>query len=206
MVSWSVWLAFLVASLVIAVTPGPGAVLSIATGMRHGYPTAVRAIAGLESALLVQLGVVALGLGAVLAASNTAFMLLKVCGALYLIWLGVRKWYAPVEEIDESAVLQRRSGSFYLQGLFVNLTNPKAIIFIVALVPQFVAPVLPQLPQFLVIGTTMVVTDVLVMSGYALLAGRCRGWFHNPRMIRAQNRVFGGLFVSAGVLLATTSR
>ena len=204
--SWSVWLAFLVASLVIAVTPGPGAVLSIATGMRYGYPTALRTITGLESALLVQLGVVALGLGAVLAASSTAFLLLKVSGALYLIWLGVRKWRAPVEEIDERAVLQRRSSGFYLQGLFVNLTNPKAIIFIVALVPQFVDPALPQWPQFLVIGATMVATDVLVMSGYALLAGRCRSWFHNPRMMRAQNRIFGGLFVSAGALLATTSR
>jgi homoserine/homoserine lactone efflux protein len=204
--SWSVWLAFLLASLVIAVTPGPGAVLSIATGMRHGYPTALRAIAGLESALLIQLGVVALGLGAVLAASSTAFLLLKVSGALYLIWLGVRKWRAPVEEVDERAVLQPRTGGFYLQGLLVNLTNPKAIIFIVALVPQFVDPAQPQALQFLVIGATMVVADVLVMSGYALLAGRCRSWFHSPRMIRAQNRIFGGLFVSAGALLATTSR
>jgi homoserine/homoserine lactone efflux protein len=204
--SWNVWLAFLAASVVIAVTPGPGAVLSISTGLRHGYPAAIRAISGLETALLIQLGVVALGLGAVLAASSTAFLVLKFAGAAYLIWLGIQKWRAPVVEIDEREVAALRSRGLYVQGLLVNLTNPKALVFIVALVPQFISPSLPQAPQFLIIGATMVVTDVIVMSCYALLAGRCRAWFHSPRMIRAQNRVFGGLFVSAGALLASASR
>lgn len=205
--SWNVWLAFLAASIVIAVTPGPGAVLSIATGLRHGYRIALQAILGLESALLIQLAIVALGLGAVLATSSTAFLVLKIVGAGYLIWLGVLKWRAPTEEIDEREVLHGGAGrGFYLQGLFVNLTNPKAILFIVALVPQFVRPDQPQLTQFLIIGATMVVTDIIVMSIYALAAGRFRAWFHSPRMIRAQNRVFGGLFVSAGALLAGTSR
>lgn len=204
--SWNVWLAFLAASVVIAVTPGPGAVLSISTGLRHGYPSAIRAIGGLETALLIQLAVVALGLGAVLAASSTAFLVLKFAGAAYLIWLGIQKSRAPVVEIDEREVAALRSRGLYVQGLMVNLTNPKALVFIVALVPQFISPNLPQAPQFLIIGATMVVTDVIVMSCYALLAGRCRAWFHSPRMIRAQNRVFGGLFVSAGALLASASR
>ncbi|MFN3987527.1 MAG: homoserine/homoserine lactone efflux protein [Rhodocyclaceae bacterium] len=204
--SFNVWLAFLVASVVIAVTPGPGAVLSIATGLRHGYVGAVRAIFGLQSALLIQLLVVALGLGAVLAASSTAFLFLKVAGAAYLIYLGVRKWRAPAEDLDEQSVPERRGRGFFLQGLLVNLTNPKALIFIVALVPQFVTPDLPQAPQFAIIATTMVMTDFVVMSCYALLAGRCRAWLHSPRMLKAQNRVFGGLFVGAGALLAMSSK
>ncbi len=204
--SWNVWLAFLAASVVIAVTPGPGAVLSISTGLRHGYAPALRAIVGLDAALLVQLGVVALGLGAVLAASSTAFLVLKVAGAAYLVWLGVQKWRAPVVAIDEHALPSALGRGLFMQGLLVNLTNPKALVFIVALVPQFIDPVLPKAPQFLIIGLTMVVTDMIVMSIYALLAGRCRQWLHSPRMIRAQNRVFGGMFVSAGVLLASSSR
>lgn len=204
--SFNVWLAFLVASVVIAVTPGPGAVLSIATGLRHGYVGAVRAIFGLQSALLIQLLIVALGLGAVLAASSTAFLFLKVAGAAYLIYLGVRKWRAPAEDLDEQSVPERRGRGFFLQGLLVNLTNPKALIFIVALVPQFVTPDLPQAPQFAIIATTMVMTDFVVMSCYALLAGRCRAWLHSPRMLKAQNRVFGGLFVGAGALLAMSSK
>ena len=202
----NIWLAFLVAAVVIAVSPGPGAVLSIATGLRYGYATALRAIIGLEAALLVQLLIVALGLGALLTASSAAFVTLKIIGAGYLVYLGVSKWRAPVEDVDEAGALPRGRGGFFLQGLLVNLTNPKALIFMVALVPQFVTPSLPQLPQFVIIAVTMVIVDMLVMSGYALLAGRCRAWLHNPGMIRIQNRIFGGMFVSAGALLAASSR
>ncbi|HRQ56215.1 MAG TPA: homoserine/homoserine lactone efflux protein [Azoarcus taiwanensis] len=204
--TWNMWLAFLAASVVISVTPGPGAVLSIATGMRHGYSNALRAISGLQTALLIHLSIVALGLGAVLAASDMAFLALKIAGALYLVWLGIQKWRAPVEEIDENALPSRKGRGFYLQGVLVNLTNPKGLVFIVAFVPQFVMPSQPQLPQFLIIGLTMVGVDLIVMSGYALLAGRCSAWFHSPNMIGMQNRVFGGLFVSAGALLAASSR
>lgn len=203
--SWNMWLAFLAAAVVIAVSPGPGAVLSMATGLRHGYAVALRAILGLQTALLIQLAIVVLGLGAVLAASATAFLIVKIAGAGYLIWLGVRKWRAPVELLDDGAAARDTRG-VYLQGVLVNLTNPKAIVFMVALVPQFIDPQLPQWPQFFIIATTMVGTDMLVMSCYALLAGRCRRWLRSPRMMKAQNRVFGGMFVAAGSLLAASSR
>lgn len=203
--SWNMWLAFLAAAVVIAVSPGPGAVLSMATGLRHGYAVALRAILGLQTALLIQLAIVVLGLGAVLAASATAFLIVKIAGAGYLIWLGVRKWRAPVELLDDGTAARDTRG-VYLQGVLVNLTNPKAIVFMVALVPQFVDPQLPQWPQFFIIATTMVGTDMVVMSCYALLAGRCRRWLRSPRMMKAQNRVFGGMFVAAGSLLAASSR
>jgi len=203
---WSVWWAFLAASVVIAVTPGPGAMLSVATGLRHGYPRALRAIAGLETALLIQLTVVALGLGAVLAASATAFLTIKIAGAAYLIWLGIRKWRAAVADTGAGDAAPGPAAGFYMQGVLVNLTNPKAIVFMVALVPQFVDPRAPQWPQFLAIALTMVATDTVVMSIYALLAGRCRRWLREPRALRLQNRVFGGMFVTAGAMLAASSR
>jgi len=203
--SWNMWLAFLAAAVVIAVSPGPGAVLSMATGLRHGYAVALRAILGLQTALLIQLAIVVLGLGAVLAASATAFLIVKIAGAGYLIWLGVRKWRAPVELLDDGAAARDARG-VYLQGVLVNLTNPKAIVFMVALVPQFIDPQLPQWPQFFIIAATMVGTDMVVMSCYALLAGRCRRWLRSPRMMKVQNRVFGGMFVAAGSLLAASSR
>lgn len=203
--SWNMWLAFLAAAVVIAVSPGPGAVLSMATGLRHGYAVALRAILGLQTALLIQLAIVVLGLGAVLAASATAFLVVKIAGAGYLIWLGVRKWRAPVELLEDGAEARDARG-VYLQGVIVNLTNPKAIVFMVALVPQFIDPQLPQWPQFFIIAATMVGTDMVVMSCYALLAGRCRRWLRSPRMMKAQNRVFGGMFVAAGSLLAASSR
>lgn len=204
--SWSLWLAFLAAALVIAVSPGPGAVLSMLTGLRYGFGAALRSIAGLELALLLQLGVVALGLGAVLATSELAFTAVKFAGAAYLVWIGVHKWRAAPEPLGEGEVRAHSRRQLYAQGLLVNLTNPKAIVFIAALVPQFVVPEQPQWPQFAVIGATMVGVDVVVMSCYALLATRFRPLLRNPRLLRLQNRVFGGLFVGAGAILAASSR
>lgn len=204
--SWSLWLAFLAAALVIAVSPGPGAVLSMFTGLRYGFGAALRSIAGLELALLLQLGVVALGLGAVLATSELAFTAVKFAGAAYLVWIGVHKWRAAPEPLGEGEVRAHSRRQLYAQGLLVNLTNPKAIVFIAALVPQFVVPEQPQWPQFAVIGATMVGVDVVVMSCYALLATRFRPLLRNPRLLRLQNRVFGGLFVGAGAILAASSR
>ena len=206
--SWTMWLAFLAAAMVIAVSPGPGAVLSMSTGLRYGYGAALRSIAGLEIALLLQLGVVALGLGALLATSETAFAAVKFAGAAYLVWLGVNKWRAPPEPIGEGddAIRPHSRRQLYTQGILVNLTNPKAIVFIAALVPQFIVPDRPQLPQFAIIGVTMVAVDTMVMSCYALLATRFRPLLRNPRLLRVQNRVFGGLFVGAGAMLAVSSR
>ena len=206
--SWTMWLAFLAAALVIAVSPGPGAVLSMSTGLRYGYAAALRAIAGLQIALLLQLCVVALGLGAVLATSEAAFAVVKFAGAAYLIWLGVQKWRSPPEPIGGDGEGQRVQSrrQLYAQGILVNLTNPKAIVFIAALVPQFIVPDQPQWPQFAIIGATMVAVDTMVMSCYALLATRFRPLLRNPRLLRLQNRIFGGLFVGAGAMLAASSR
>ena len=201
----AVWLTFLLAALLIAVTPGPGAVISMSTGIRHGYWSALSVIAGLQAAILIHLSIVGLGLGAVLAASELAFSLVKFVGAAYLAWLGVQKWRSPAIPVAVGLPAVRRHGLF-LQGVLVNLTNPKAVIFIGALVPQFVEPALPPLPQYGLIATTLCLTDVLIMSVYALAAVRLGRWLHQPQAIRVQNRLFGGLFVSAGALLAGASR
>ncbi len=199
------WLGFLVAAILIAVTPGPGAVISMSTGMRHGYWAALMAILGLQTAILIQLAIVGMGLGALLATSETAFLAVKFAGAAYLVWLGVQKWRTPAVPLDVDAPQVRRKGLF-IQGVLVNLTNPKAIIFIGALVPQFVNPGAEQLPQYLLIAITLCGTDVAVMSCYALAASRLGRWLRDPAAMRRQNRLFGSVFVSAGALLALSSR
>jgi len=201
--SLSLWLGFLVAAILIAVSPGPGAAASMSAGLRYGYWATLRLIAGLQSALLIQIAIVAAGLGALLETSALAVDIVKLCGAAYLIWLGVQKWRARPAAIDEAAPRLTQRGLF-IEGLLVNLTNPKAIVFIAALTPQFVDPARPQALQFLIIGLTMCSVDTLVMSCYALLATRLARWLHAPRAWRAQNRLFGGIFVGAGVLLASS--
>lgn len=204
--SLHLWLGFLAATLVVALSPGPGAVLSMSVGLRHGYRHALAAILGLQTALLLQLSLVALGLGALLAASENAFLAVKLAGAAYLVWLGVQKWRSPVGEEGASPMDEALKSGFYRQGILVNLGNPKAIVFIAALVPQFIDPAAPKAIQFLVIGITMFSIDVAVMSGYALLAGRFRNSVRDRRAVVLQNRMFGAIFVGAGCLLAGASR
>ena len=201
----SLWLGFLLAAILIAVSPGPGAAVAMSCGMRYGYAAALRSIFGLESALLIQLAIVAVGLGALLTASALAFDIVKFCGAAYLVWLGIQKWRSSPQEIQEDKP-PMSSNALFIEGLLVNLANPKAIVFIAALTPQFIDPTRPQWPQFLIIGATMCTIDILVMSGYALLATRLRHWLHDPYALKAQNRFFGGVFVGAGLLLASTGR
>ena len=201
----SLWLGFLLAAILIAVSPGPGAAVAMSCGMRYGYAAALRSIFGLESALLIQLAIVAVGLGALLTASALAFDIVKFCGAAYLVWLGIQKWRTAPQELQD-AKPPMSSNALFVEGLLVNLANPKAIVFIAALTPQFIDPNRPQLPQFLIIALTMCITDTLVMSGYALLASRLGAWLHGARARRAQDRFFGGLFIGAGALLATSSR
>ena len=203
--AFTVWVGFLVAAILIAVSPGPGAAASMSAGLRYGYGSALRVIGGLQSALVIQVGIVAVGLGALLTTSALAFDIVRFLGAGYLVWLGIQKWRAPIEEIDENRALQRPEGLF-VEGLLVNLTNPKAIVFIAALTPQFIDPARPQWPQFVIIGLTMCGVDTIVMSGYALLADKLRRWLHDPKSLKAQNRFFGGIFVGAGALLAASGK
>ena len=199
------WITFLLAATLIAISPGPGAATSMSAGLRHGYRAALRAIGGLQSALIIQLAVVAACLGTLLTASTTAFNIMKFLGAGYLIWLGIQKWRETPRAPGGEETAAKAAGLF-MQGLLVNLTNPKAIVFMVALMPQFIDPARPQWPQFVIIGATMCSIDVVVMSGYALLAARARRWLRDARAMRAQNRFFGGVFIGAGVLLAASGR
>ena len=201
----SLWLGFLLAATLIAVSPGPGAAASMSAGLRYGYGGALRLIAGLQSALMIQLAIVAAGLGALLETSALAFDIVKFCGAAYLIWLGIQKWRALPQALDAATPPLTLRG-LYIEGLLVNITNPKAIVFIAALTPQFIDPTRPQAIQFAIITLTMCGVDTLVMSGYALLASRLGRWLHAPNLLRAQNRFFGGIFVGAGVLLAASAR
>lgn len=201
----TLWLGFFLAAILIAVTPGPGAVLSMSVGVRHGYFSALKAIFGLQAAILTHLVIVALGLGAILAASDTAFAVTKLVGAAYLVWLGVQKWRAPAAP-DPATLVALRPENLFAQGLLVNLTNPKAIIFIGALVPQFIDATQPIFVQYLIIAATLCVTDIIVMSAYALAAVKVSHWLNRPASVRLQNRIFGGFFVLAGAFLANASR
>jgi len=205
-VALAAWLGFVVAAILIAVTPGPGMAASVATGLRHGYRAALALILGLQAAFLIHLSIVAVGLGALLAGSATAFAVVKFCGAAYLVWLGLQKWREHPVSVDAPARHGAGRRSLFVQGLLINLSNPKAIVFIAALVPQFVTPAAAQWPQYLQIAGTLCFIDIVVMSCCALAAARLGRWLHDPRALRLQNRIFGSIFVTAGTALALSSQ
>ncbi|MDP9993650.1 homoserine/homoserine lactone efflux protein [Variovorax boronicumulans] len=201
-----VWLAFLVASCVIAVSPGSGAVLSMSHGLSYGVRRTTATIVGLQLGLAVILLVAGLGVGAVLTASATAFTVIKVVGACYLLWLGWRQWRAPVAKVDGDAAQSVGEPDLttrqrVLRGFLTNVTNPKGIVFMAAVLPQFIQPTRPLWLQLLVLLATTVMVDVTVMHGYAWLAARLQGVLRSVRARRAQNRVFGGVLMAMGAFL-----
>jgi homoserine/homoserine lactone efflux protein len=203
------WLAFFVASWLISLSPGAGAISCMAAGLRHGFRTAFWNIVGLILGIMFVLAIVAAGLGAILAASTVAFATVKWLGVAYLVWLGVQQWRAPAFAVDAKAAeaaLPVTPRALVLKGFLVNATNPKGIVFMLAVLPQFIDPARPQLAQYLICGATLVFTDLVVMSGYTAFASRVLRLLRQPHHIRAMNRTFGGLFVAAGAVLATFKR
>jgi len=204
----STWLAFFAASWAISISPGPGAIASMSAGLNHGFRYGYVTIFGLILGIWTQLLIVGVGLGALIAASATAFTVVKWLGVAYLVWLGIAQWRAPARPMvalsDTGVVVSQRS--LILKAWMINVVNPKGTVFLLAVVPQFINLSQPLLAQYLIIGATLAFTDMVVMAGYTALASRVLGALKEPSHIRAMNRTFGSLFVLAGSLLAFFKR
>ncbi|MBS0318129.1 MAG: LysE family transporter [Proteobacteria bacterium] len=209
--SLHVWLAFFVASWLIALSPGPGAVLTMSHGLSYGVRQTSATIAGLEIGLAFILLVAGAGIGALLIASAGAFMVVKLLGAAYLIWLGAKQWRARTDSGDaaEGAPAEPEGLSLrqrVLRGALTNATNPKGIVFMVAVLPQFIDPARPLAAQLAILLATTIAVDVTVMHGYAWAAARFSAWMRSARARRAQNRVFGGVLMGMGASLLLVGR
>ncbi len=205
--SLEIWITYLIASIILSVSPGAGAVNTMANGMSYGFRYTMVSILGLQTGLAIHVVLVGLGLGALVAQSATAFTLIKWAGVAYLIYLGYKK-FTEVGVMNISEVNQPMVPpvTLYRRAVMVNLTNPKSIVFLVALFPQFLNPDAPQAIQILILGTTSIIVDVFVMIGYATLATRLSHFIKSERHMKIQNRIFGGMFMGAGSLLAGASR
>ena len=157
---------------------------------------------------MLQLALVAAGLGAVVANSILAFNIIKWIGVAYLFYLAVRQWRTATVDLREQIGKAMDGGrlSLVVRGFLVNATNPKGLVFFLAVLPQFVVPTAPLLPQYLAIGATMVAVDLVVMGLYTALAVRLLAWMHTPRKQTVVNRVFSGLFAAAAVVLSLVRR
>lgn len=200
----TLWLAFVAAAAIVLAIPGPTILLvigqSLGTGRRGAWPL----VAGVAAGDLVAITASLAGLGALLAASATAFTILKWVGAAYLIWLGISLWRAPV--VTSGEVPAQKPWAAARAAFVVTVLNPKSIAFYVAFVPQFLDPARDFLGQALVLVPTWVAMAAANAALYAVLAARLSGAVRRPAVRRWINRTGGTMLIGAGLATAAMRR
>ena len=201
----SLWLALAGAGVLISFTPGAGAINTMSNSLNSGFRRSIWGILGQQAALIMHIVIVALGVGVLVTSSPMAFNVIRYAGAAYLVYLGIRQFLQKPDLDQEKAAALRNEPalSMFRRGLWVNLLNPKTIVFFLAFMPQFIRAEQPLLPQYLVLSATVVLIDVLVM--WLFFAAAATSFQRFTRDAHGQmilNRTFGALFVAVGVLLA----
>ena len=196
---------FLVVAFVVMISPGPAVVLAITNGVLHGVKNACFAIVGNMSGFLILSTVSVLGLGVIISRWHGLFDVIKWCGGLYLIYLGCKMWNTRKERVgvrDEiEKVISLSPCQMYRRGFVVTLSNPKAIVFVTALFPQFISPDQPIFSQYLILAGAMIFIQGVVLAGYAYLASRARALLNRPGNLNKVYKTSGMLFALFGVSL-----
>ncbi|WP_020593159.1 LysE family translocator [Kiloniella laminariae] len=203
--SLELWLLFVPAAFALNVLPGPNNMLAMTNGLRYGLLYALKGGVGRLLAFSILIFLTATGLGAILSTSVTAFYLLKIAGALYLVYLGYRLWRSQPEAISDSAFTKEQKVStrnIIRQEFFVAITNPKAILIFTAFFPQFLVADTPMLPQFGIMGITFTVLEIIALILYAVSGRQLAFLTRTVRGQKIMNRTSGSLLIGAGGLLA----
>ena len=200
--SLQLYLTYVVACVALAILPGPVVTLVIANGLRHGTRAALTNIAGAQTGLAIVIAIAGIGLSSLMVTTGAWFEWLRLAGAAYLVWLGIKLMRSDgIVPGDHATPLLRPRGGFFLQGFLVLMSNPKVLVFFGAFLPQFMDPAREQLPQVMLLGTTFMIVAGLSDGIYALLAGRARR-FLSARRTRTISRVSGGFMIGGGIWLA----
>ncbi len=193
------------------ISPGPAVLLAITLGTQYGVRKTCFAILGNVAGIAVISLVSAVGLGALLAASSLAFLVMKVIGAIYLVYLGVKFWRSQGSLLVQAAngtipVKAVKGRQLFSKAFLIAVTNPKPILFFTALFPQFINTQSAVLPQLILLTGIFMSLSFCILVGYALVGSKAQRWLFEPIRMRWFQRISGGLFVAMGLLLATQSR
>lgn len=201
--SFQVWFAFMLACWVISLSPVVGAIASMSSGLNYGFKHGYWNAIGLQLALIIQIMIVAAGVGVLFATTPWAFQVVKWFGVIYLLYLAYVQWTAPAQNIDIQTE-QKNTPALVLvfKGFIVNMSNPKAIVFLLAVLPQFLDLNQPQWIQYVIMAITMVVIDLMVMAAYTGLASKILRLLRSPRQQKYLNRSFAVMFGCAAALLS----
>jgi len=194
------WLIYLLAAAGLSISPGPNGLLALTHGALHGRGRALYTIFGGACGFVAIIALSMFGIGALLQASLAWLTVMKWIGGAYLVWLGVQVWRSPPVGVELKGGVKAPSGrAMFRQGLFSAVTNPKALLFFAAFLPQFVDPARSLVVQFAVMAGTFAVIEIATEAFIAGMAHRIRPWLQ--RAGRRFNRACGGVFVAIGVAL-----
>lgn len=205
--SFELWLAFAAASMALLAIPGPTVMLVVSYALGHGRSTGWATVPGVTLGDFTAMTISLAGAGAVLATSAELFTALKLCGAAYLIYLGIKLWRAEPSPPDAIIVTAKaNSRAMFWNAFVVTALNPKGIVFFVAFVPQFIDPGRPALQQFVILEATFLTLAAANVAVWAALAGEMRQRFRRPSTLKLMNRTGAGFLIGAGVLTALARR
>lgn len=199
------WLIYLLAAIGLSLSPGPNGLLALTHGALHGQRKAMYTISGGAFGFVVLIALSMFGIGALLQASLAWLTVMKWVGGAYLVWLGIQVWRAPPIgiDVDRAEASPRGGGSMFRQGLLSALTNPKALLFFAAFLPQFIDPARGLVLQFAVMAGTFAAIEIATELVIASLAQRISPWLR--RVGRRFNQACGGVFIAIGVALPLRS-
>lgn len=203
--SVELYLAFVLASALLAVTPGPAMSLIVANSASYGARAGLWTVSGNSLGLAVLIAAACWGMNAIMAFVAQWFDWIRIAGAAYLIWMGVSRWRRRPGSEQDAVVLAKTGRSWFAQGLLVALSNPKVLLFLGAFFPQFVDPASAAGPQLVLLACTFLVVVILIDTAMAVSAGKARGWLSARRQWIA-DRVAGTLLIAGGAVLLAARR
>ncbi len=198
--SLELYLAYLLATVVITIVPGPAVTMVVANSLTHGTRAGLLNVVGAQLALAILIGVILVGLASIIETMGWWFDWVRLAGATYLVWIGIKLLRSSGELADGGRAPAPRGG-FFLQGFLVMLSNPKALLFFGAFIPQFVDPRGNYVGQVLLLGATAMVVAIFSDGGYAVLSGRARHLL-SRRRVQLASRIGGACLIGGGVWLA----
>jgi len=204
MIDTELYLAFILATTILILIPGPNVALIVANSVAYGTRYGLLTVAGTSSAMVVLLGVTMLGMTAMLETLSHWFEWIRWVGVAYLLYLGISQWRAVAVDLTKTKPQARSAHTIYWRGFLVSLSNPKTLLFYGAFFPQFVTVGPDVETQVAVLAATFLVLAILLDGSWALLAGRARRFLAVRGKLR--NRLSGGLLMAAGVGLALARR
>ncbi|MBX2824728.1 MAG: LysE family translocator [Gammaproteobacteria bacterium] len=198
------WLAFVLATSILLIIPGPTIMLVVSYALSHGRSSGWATVPGVALGDFIAITASLAGAGALMAASTTLFSVVKLLGAAYLIWLGIRLWRSEpeIQELPQTRYNASRRAMFR-NAWIVTALNPKGMVFFVAFVPQFVNADAPLLLQFCILVITFVTLAAINVALWAILAGQVRQQINQPSRLRWLNRAGASFMIGAGLVTAT---